>query len=698
MSSIADVLIEGRNVDKSRLRAYLAAREIVSAKDPAFGAVGDGNTDDTVAIQAAVDWAIYQHDVKQHSLGMVYLPAGRYKTSDTLHLGYGTSFSSVVLEGAGLKYAGETGFCGTAIVPTFNDRPAIAIQGGRASGVKNLTIVGKNLSHITGNRLGSVSGPLNGINDLLDASWVDPRFPATSSSRYAPYAAIAIDPYSGVAPATKYPNVNYPAFLGAVAQYGKAYSSKTTIENVQITGFVVGVANQPCDGDGNGDYTKLNKCQIMHCQYGVSIGNTQSRLVHISDSELITVHTGIVTTKHGRQNGKPQILVESTEIGSCINVINAPNVSYGGGPKFHGCYGEVIYSLGLVGGGGAGACPTTFDQCEFNFHSRSTRGEPAYTFNNTGEGYVAFKSCVFDPGTSRALRLHFGGSSEKYTFENCSQTTNAFATNLYEKFALNATSGVTFDYLGTETAAFNMKVSTNWNLTSGAKSGSRRRNWRDYGGRNDLLGVYSRFVRSQSAGDPGVPVQISSGGLIDKSAIVGAITTSGRSVTFVTGKTAAWLITYGGEVGDCVWDQETGTLFYVRWRTGSTITMEAQTNYNSAGNINATLTKTGYFYVLNCRTYTTSEFLQGDTTAGTNVITHIGAADGHARFITADIAVNDYIAVFDQIDNSLGTAAGANLITDVNADAFTITTAGKQAYSATKKRIPLFWRAAPANV
>ncbi|MGP1665936.1 MAG: hypothetical protein ACTS5I_08525, partial [Rhodanobacter sp.] len=349
-------------------------------------------------------------------------------------------------------------------------------------------------------------------------------------------------------------------------------------------------------------------------------------------------------------------------------------------------------------GGGAGACSTTFDQCEFGFHSRSARGEPVYTLNDTGEGYVAFKSCVFAPGASRSLRLHFGGRSDRYNFENCSQSTNAFAASLCEKFALNATSGVTFDFLGTETAAFNMKVSTNWNLTTGANPGSRLRNWRDYGGRNDLLGVYCQFVRTQSPGDPGVPMQIVSGALIDKSAIVGEIVTSGRSVTFATGKTTAWLVTNGGEVGDCVWDGETGTLFNVRARVGSTITMEAQTNYDSAGNINVASTKSNYFYVLNCRTYTTSEFLQGDITAGSNIITHLGTANDRALFIATDVAVNDYIAVFDQIDNSLGTEAAANLITGVNADARAITTIGKQAYSATKKRIPLFWRAAPPNV
>ena len=87
MPSIADILIQGQNVDKAKLRGYLAAHEIISAKDPAFGAIGDGIADDTAAIQSAIDWAIYRHNVSQKSLGMVYLPEGRYKTSDTLHLG-----------------------------------------------------------------------------------------------------------------------------------------------------------------------------------------------------------------------------------------------------------------------------------------------------------------------------------------------------------------------------------------------------------------------------------------------------------------------------------------------------------------------------------------------------------------------------------------------------------------------------------
>ena len=90
-------------------------RETISVKD--FGAVGDGVTDDTTAIQAALDYAGslsipdssfpgYGYVVKGG--GTVYLPAGQYLTSSVLTVPQNVSF-----EGAG-KYS-------TVIRPTGNE-------------------------------------------------------------------------------------------------------------------------------------------------------------------------------------------------------------------------------------------------------------------------------------------------------------------------------------------------------------------------------------------------------------------------------------------------------------------------------------------------------------------------------------------------------------------------------------------------
>jgi len=71
--------------------------EQVSVKD--FGAVGDGVTDDTAAIQAAVE-----HSYLSGNNEIVHFPAGRYLITDTIDLHPGTK-----LEGDSLDYGGIAG-------------------------------------------------------------------------------------------------------------------------------------------------------------------------------------------------------------------------------------------------------------------------------------------------------------------------------------------------------------------------------------------------------------------------------------------------------------------------------------------------------------------------------------------------------------------------------------------------------------
>jgi len=96
--------------------ASTKAAEIVSVKD--FGATGDGTTDDTASIQAAIDY------LQNASGGTVNFPAGTYVVSSTLTVGngstYSTTSSSSVLVGSGSKTftvaTGRTYTNGDAIV------------------------------------------------------------------------------------------------------------------------------------------------------------------------------------------------------------------------------------------------------------------------------------------------------------------------------------------------------------------------------------------------------------------------------------------------------------------------------------------------------------------------------------------------------------------------------------------------------
>src|SRR5262249_49940735 len=137
--------------------------------------------------------------------GGVYIPGGIYTISNTLQLGYGEIVHSVHLYGDGRMYGEGGAFSGTLLQATFTDRPALAVNGGRRTTIRALSILGQNATWVDGHHLSYGSATLD---DLVAANWVDPT---CSCSRYAPYAGIAIDPYAGEVPATPYPRVTFPS-------------------------------------------------------------------------------------------------------------------------------------------------------------------------------------------------------------------------------------------------------------------------------------------------------------------------------------------------------------------------------------------------------------------------------------------------------------------------------------------------------
>jgi hypothetical protein len=96
-------------------------RETVSVKD--FGATGNGTTDDTLAIQAAID------RVSGVNGGIVYFPAGTYKTSAELTL----NTQGVVLQGDG----GHVG--STKIIATHTTGAVIRVKQ-RSCGVRGMML------------------------------------------------------------------------------------------------------------------------------------------------------------------------------------------------------------------------------------------------------------------------------------------------------------------------------------------------------------------------------------------------------------------------------------------------------------------------------------------------------------------------------------------------------------------------------
>ena len=87
--------------------------ETISVKD--FGATGDGTTDDTAAINAAITYANSQavvvNPISPTSLVTVIFPSGKYVVSSTISLSNNTSYCNLEGQGAAELYFTGTGTC-----------------------------------------------------------------------------------------------------------------------------------------------------------------------------------------------------------------------------------------------------------------------------------------------------------------------------------------------------------------------------------------------------------------------------------------------------------------------------------------------------------------------------------------------------------------------------------------------------------
>jgi hypothetical protein len=679
---------------------YTAADKLaqrVSVKD--FGAVGDGVTDDTAAIQAAINAVIYNNNPSQFNgtKQSVYIPAGNYLISDTIHLGYGTFFNSVVVEGDGYRYRNEDLFNGTCIVVTFSDRPAFNVQGARGTVIRGIGFTGLLVDYIVDNVMGTIAPPL--IDDTVAANWNDPSLAATQDSRYAPYAAITIDAYSGPRPATSYPNVNYPAFLGTVAQYNKNFSSDVLIEDVYVQGFTVAVANQPCDADGNGDFTLLRRCYFEHCKWGVSVGNSQSRNVRIEALKASRMYSVLTNNQHGRQIGKFGGEIPDLSIFGAMNIFQFGGF-FAGPITFTNLYAESLWRIGDQTATSTSEVAFVFNTCEFSFDAQiDARGIPATVLGGRANvGSFVFNGCAFANYPS-VVSMNYSGLS----FVGGTTFRIDARTNPYEKFAHNATCGglITSFLSNPEDSDIRFRF---FDLDSGAFEAVTARTalWRK-GSRKNCIPYYAMNIGAESeAYDNFVSYTKYFSGVTAKSSFL-SLTLSNKTLTGTFSSRADWEFMSDGPLpGDLIWDDETGMTFFVRSRTGTTFIAEAQNNYKASGGGGFTTftpfsTTVGNLYYRNSRIYTPPFYLRGDTTAGNVTIANVARDDGFSAWFDSQIAVNDAFAIRSTQDNWLSEANPFIAARDQSIPSITLVSA-TGLRTETRNRFDLLIRQPPANM
>lgn len=661
----------------------------------AFGADPTGTVAANVAIQNAIDYTIYSGlAIPLFGRGRVLIPWGYYKISDAIQVGYGENYHGIIIEGDGRKYRGANNFCGTVLSATFNDRPLFAISGGRQNVIRWMTIYGMNASWVYAHNLGSSGGAT--INDLLPANWVDSTFPASATAQYTPYCAIAIDPYGGVAPTPAYPNVTFPSWSGIVAQYGKNFSTLIDIEEVEMIGFVVGVAIQPANIDGNGDFVRMTRCRFEAMQYAVAVGQTQSRNILLDNCQFLWNYSIFTTAQYGRRSGNPQVLVNHCDLNGVIYAFDINSMDLSSMVNIQSMYAEVLYSLGRIGGGGSSTATSTFNCCHFSC-DWNTRGVPAFLLDcSLSQTGARFNTCTFRAYPVATI-FQFGGDPRSFEFNNCTSYVGIGATLYTTKYATNATAGITVGIMDHPITRFHVKAQQYFNLNTGAAIGEHDVSETCYeSNRQTCIPIHStKAVCNTQGSDPGFLLDHPFNTL-NKNV---SITTTGRVVTFditATGYNTNQLNQRGGLPGDVVIDSVTGVVFFVTAITGNVITMQAQNGYNAAGLLTP-LGTTGIFYTFNSRRYTPSYVTWCTMTAANASLTAVQRDDTYAAYtndVNDGFPVGDFIYSDNTYDNIIPIAS-ANIT--VNAGLGTITCGGNFTYSRTHERLTRFVKVAPAN-
>ena len=471
------------------------------------------------------------------------------------------------------------------------------------------------------------------------------------------------------------------------------------IEDVYVQGFTVAVAVQPCDADGNGDFTLLRRCYFEKCKWGVSVGNTQSRNVRIEALKASRMYSVLTNNQHGRQLGKFGGEICDMTIFGAINIFQFGSF-YAGPITFTNLYAESIWRIGDQAATSAVEVAYIFNACEFSFDAQiNARGIPATVLGGRQNvGSFVFNGCIFTQYPS-VVSMNYSGLS----FIGGTSFRIDARTNAYEQFAHNATCG------GLITPLLNNPVQSDircrfFNLDTGLFEGTTARTalWRN-GSRKNCIPYYSMDVGAElEAYDNFISFTQYFSGATAKSSFT-SIALSDKTLTCIFSSRADWqFMNYGPLPGDVIWDDQTGMVFFVRSRTTTTFIAEAQNNYKDNGSggfttVTAFSTTVGNLYYRNSRIYTPPYYLRGDTTAASTTLTAVARDDGYAAWFDAEIAVGDAFAIRDTQDRWLG--ADTPFISARNQATPSITLVSSAGLlTQTKKRFDLLIRLPPANV
>ena len=244
-----------------------------------------------------------------------------------------------------------------------------------------------------------------------------------TSGRHNPYCAIATDAYG------REPGViqtYYPDRDRYVARRGSfSGSAQILIEGVEIQQFVVGIAISP-GGAPQNDMIRIQRSSIKSCTYGVAIGTTQARGLHVQDNWFTRCYAAIDNVSFGEEvRAGSKLNCTSNIYSKCRNLYRISSRA-NGSAHFSGEYAENFIQLGHLGLGGnigAGGSSTVFTGCDYAFGTRVKTMRLFATYGTT-----TFIGCDFrmieDEERSKDFYFMLDSGSSNLVFQSCSFQAN----------------------------------------------------------------------------------------------------------------------------------------------------------------------------------------------------------------------------------------------------------------------------------
>jgi len=379
-----------------------------------FGAVGDGVTDDTVAIQAAIDHFTIANQING---GIIYLP-NNYVISNTL------TFLNSSIDFYGQGFGAQQGGANTFIkwMGTDPNAPMIRIQSSRAVKIRNLRLIGN-----------TTNKPQAGINFFVD----NPGSPTDiSQNSFHRVENVWIGGYDGndqPTPAGTASDVN----VGKQFTFGILYNGDNTGNNYDIFTNVrisrcnngIGLATNQF---GQNEFHGL---WVNFCDYGFTTSAPAIGYDWFFDNNTVAdILIGL--------DGRLQIYEFASEASYQLAAMTTGGrlTIYGGG---FSTYPAPIFSGTVIDASGGNNCVVTLN--DFEVYRNGYVGAPTFNFSSAND----FSTKVFNGKNVRGVfpeNLNINTSSGNFQknivdlqLVNANQLTGVVITSATGDFSCNAT-------------------------------------------------------------------------------------------------------------------------------------------------------------------------------------------------------------------------------------------------------------------